>query len=89
MPEVAEHIQEQDTGLLLALTDISCTYSDSYDSFTLTFKFSENEWIENEELTKTYTVDPDLLTDDSPNLVENIGTEIKWKQGKDLTVEVS
>jgi hypothetical protein len=41
--------------------------------------------MENTTLTKKYTIQPDLL-DDNAMLDECFGTEIKWKEGKDLTV---
>lgn len=39
-----------------------------------------------QELTKSYTVSPDLLDDKSPQLSDTTGSEIHWKAGKNLCV---
>ena len=38
-------------------------------------------------LTKAYTVDPDILDDKSPELLENVSSEINWKEGKNLLIK--
>jgi len=80
-----EFITEEDVPALKHLKDITVDYNDSYTSFTLTFHFSENEFFTNTTLTKSYTVSPDLIDDQAPELDETVGSEILWKAGKDLT----
>ena len=64
LPEISEFIQEEDVPLLLKLEDITCTYNDEYTSFTITFFFKENDYMTQTVLTKKYTVDPHLFTDE-------------------------
>jgi nucleosome assembly protein 1-like 1 len=87
-PSCGDFITEDDVSALEALTDLQCVYDESYSSFTLTFTFAENDYFTNETLTKKYTVEPDLLSDASPALVGNVGSEIDWKEGKSLLFTV-
>lgn len=46
-------------------------------NFAITFRFSENEYFENAEITKSfYQMQEDVISESTP---------IKWKEGKDLT----
>ncbi len=84
--DIREFIEEEDLPLMEKLKDITVTYNENFDSFTLTFCFHPNEYMEQTELKKTYTVSPDLIDEESPALTGIDYTEIKWKAGKDLTV---
>ncbi|KAL9647698.1 hypothetical protein ABK040_015187 [Willaertia magna] len=53
--------------------------------FKIHFKFAENPFFTNEVLTKTYYYDEP----DSEDIAISEGTEINWKEGKDLTVKVT
>lgn len=81
-----ELIAEEDVPALEALTSITCSYDESFSSFTLKFTFAENEYFTNTVLTKTYGVSPDLLDEKAPALTSNEGTAIDWKPTKNLTV---
>lgn len=50
-------------------------------SFTLSFRFRENPFFENEVLTKTYVMHPD----DYEDVAEAQGCQILWKKGMDVT----
>lgn len=86
LEEIGDYITEEDVPLLLKITDIRCTISDDYDAFTLHFHFAENDFMTNSVLTKTYTVDPHLLTEEAPALTGCEASPIEWKDGQDLTV---
>lgn len=53
--------------------------------FKLTFTFKENPYFTNTVLTKSYY----MLDDEEPVLERSEGTQIDWKQGKNITVKVS
>jgi len=83
-----EYITEEDVDALECLTDITCKYSPGMTSFVLTFTFDENDFFTNKVLTKEYTVDPDLLDDQSPTLSSVAAPDpIEWKEGKNLLVQ--
>lgn len=90
-----ENITDKDAVALKYLTDVSCeTVTQRTDvapdvppslpvgSFTLTFRFADNPFFENDVLTKTYI----MHVDDFEELDEARGTKVLWKHGKDLTV---
>ena len=83
-PDIAEFIDDEDLPLMQEIADVSVTYSEDYSQFTIIFKFNENEYVQETKLTKTYTIEPDIL-DDSSTLTGSEGTEIHWKPGKNLT----
>ena len=60
---------------------------EKYKSFKLTFSFEENDYFTNDTLEKSYVVDPDLLDENFPSLESATGTEIDWKEGKNLCVK--
>lgn len=75
---------ELDGPALESLTDIKLEYTDDYSGFKLSFHFAPNEYFTNEILSKSYTVSPDLLDDTAPALTSVDGTEINWKDKKNL-----
>lgn len=85
--QIGQFVCEDDVPLLQCLTDIKCDCSTDYKTFTLSFFFKENEYFTNTVLTKAYTVDPDILDEKSPELLENVSSEISWKEGKNLLVK--
>jgi nucleosome assembly protein 1-like 1 len=81
---VSSLLGEQDGPALQALTDIKLEYADDYSSFKLLFHFAPNDYFTNEILSKSYTVSPDLLEETAPALTSVEGTEIQWKDKKNL-----
>jgi len=80
---VAPEIKEKDEEILKHLTNI-VYIPDESDSlkFELVFTFSENEFFTNTTLTKSFV----MRDDDEP--LSGKGTEIEWKEGKDVTVKL-
>ena len=70
------------------MTDIRLEYLEGDQlGFKLLFYFSPNECFENEVLEKTYLYKPEI--DYSGDFIYDraVGTEIRWKEDKDLTKE--
>jgi nucleosome assembly protein 1-like 1 len=84
-PEIGEFIHEDDVPILASISDITIEYSDDMKIFKVLFHFQENEFFSNDVLTKTYTVDPDLVSDKAGELEEIDSCTIEWKEGKDVT----
>lgn len=86
---ISEQITEADRGALKFLTDIRLSYlpDANQPGFKLTFYFDKNEFFDNEVLEKIYYYKPEI--DYSGDFVYDhaTGTEIKWKEDKDLTKE--
>ncbi|OBZ78712.1 hypothetical protein A0H81_00068 [Grifola frondosa] len=83
-------ITERDAGALKHLIDIRIAYlpsSDPKPGFKLQFVFSPNEYFENEILEKTYLYQEEVGYSGDFMYDRAIGTEIKWKEDKDLTKE--
>ena len=83
-------ITERDAGALKHLTDITLEYlpsSDPKPGFKLLFRFSPNEYFENEVLEKTYVYQEEVGYSGDFVYDRAIGCEIKWKEDKDLTKE--
>ena len=86
-------IEKHDEPLFNHLLDIKAIYNDNKGlDFTLEFHFSENEYMTNKVLTKSYTVeckvdDADPFSFDGPSIVKTTGCKIDWKKGKNLTVK--
>lgn len=76
---ISKQIQEKDRQILMYLQDVSCNlHQDSY-GFDLVFTFEKNDYFNNEVLKKTF-----VMT--KQNVIEKCeGTEIQWKDGKDVT----
>lgn len=90
--ELEDVIEEWDEPVLEHLKDITKDFLDPNDlskGFKLMFHFAENPFFENEMLWKEY-----LIVETSPYTGEQEPTEIKaseiiWKPGKDVTVEIT
>ena len=81
--DIQGFITEEDIPLMEKIKDITVKYNEDFTSF-LHFTSPSYEYIEQQELQKTYTVSPDLFDEESPTLTGNDCTEIIWKAGKDL-----
>ncbi|KAI8904343.1 hypothetical protein EDD86DRAFT_258822, partial [Gorgonomyces haynaldii] len=87
--QIADMITPEDEHCLQNLVDIKFEYLNDNPGFKLDFVFSENEYFTNTVLSKTY-----YLTDSpDPSYGDVVydraeGTEIDWKEGKDLSVTV-
>ncbi|KAK9763504.1 histone chaperone [Basidiobolus ranarum] len=84
---LAEMITTTDESVLSHLMDIRLGYLENNPGFKLEFEFEENEYFTNTILTKSYfyqesTTSGDLVFDHAE------GTEIQWKEGKDLSTTV-
>ncbi|KXN85904.1 Putative nucleosome assembly protein C2D10.11C [Leucoagaricus sp. SymC.cos] len=92
---LSELITDRDEAALKHIINIHFEYlDDSPESehggktgFKLFFTFSPNEFFENEVLTKTYLYQQELGYNGDFIYGRAIGTEIKWKEDKDLTKE--
>ena len=85
MPVTADLVKEQDLESLAPLKDVRCVNYENGKGFILEFEFGKNDFFENKVLYKSYDV-PNLLLADEPILKNVIGTDIKWKPHKNLTV---
>eukprot|EP01147_Barroeca_monosierra_P002187 gene2187-5203_t len=90
---IAELIQEHDQEPLSYLEDIQCRLLGNNSGFELNFVFSENPFFTNRELRKTYHLDHNQSADEElvymgPIFQKTVGTQIQWKNGKDVTVKV-
>ncbi|KAG6846318.1 hypothetical protein H0H93_014679, partial [Arthromyces matolae] len=91
-PGIADLITDRDEDALKNLTDIRIEYLDAKGSedkpgFKLLFVFGSNEYFENEILEKTYLYQSEVGYSGDFVYDRAIGTEIKWKEDKDLTKE--
>ena len=90
---IEDTVKEHDEPLLNHLEDVKVVYADNKGlDFTLEFHFSDNEYITNKVLTKTYVVEckvdeNDPFSFNGPNIVQATGCKIDWKKGKNLTVK--
>jgi len=92
---LADLITDRDETALKHLIDIRYEYlTDSPEDehsgkpgFKLIFTFSPNEFFDNEILIKTYTYQQEVGYNGDFIYDRAIGTEIKWKEDKDLTKE--
>ncbi|KAG1896372.1 NAP-domain-containing protein [Suillus fuscotomentosus] len=87
---LSEIITERDASALKNLTDIRLSYlpSDSpKPGFKISFIFSPNDYFENDVLDKTYLYQEEVGYTGDFVYDHAIGTEIKWKEEKDLTKE--
>ncbi|EKM77523.1 hypothetical protein AGABI1DRAFT_86473 [Agaricus bisporus var. burnettii JB137-S8] len=88
---LSDLITDRDEGALKHLIDIRYEYlndtteQDGKPGYKLFFDFSPNEYFENEILTKTYIYQQEVGYSGDFIYDRAIGTEIKWKEGKDLT----
>lgn len=87
---LSELITERDASALKHLTDIRLSYLPSDQpkpGFKIAFHFSPNEYFENEVLEKTYLYQEEVGYSGDFVYDRAIGTEVKWKEDKDLTKE--
>lgn len=76
---IARLIQEKDRPILMHLQDIQCDLHTTGYGFDLTFTFEKNDYFKNAQLKKAF-----VMT--RQNIIEKCeGTEIEWKDGKDVT----
>ncbi|MFH4979758.1 hypothetical protein AB6A40_006467 [Gnathostoma spinigerum] len=91
-PQVGTLIQSHDEPILKHLMDITVSISTDPDSYTLTFHFEPNEYFEQTELTKFYTLQMTPREDDpfvyeGPTVYEAKGSKIEWKKDKNVTLK--
>ncbi|KAJ3513795.1 hypothetical protein NMY22_g14935 [Coprinellus aureogranulatus] len=86
-PGIGELITDRDADALKSLTDIQIEYLTDEPGFKLNFFFSPNDYFENEVLVKTYVYRTEVSFTGDFVYDRSIGTEIKWKEDKDLTTE--
>lgn len=87
---LSEIITERDAAALKHLLDVRISYlgqSEEKPGFKLTFVFSPNEFFDDEILEKTYVYQEEVGYSGDFVYDRAIGTEIKWKEDKDLTKE--
>lgn len=80
---LGEEIKEKDEEVLQHLTDVKVArefQGAKEKSMTLTFTFSDNEWFSNSTLTKKF-----ILDERDGHAVSSVGTEIEWKDDKNIT----
>ncbi|CAL1697113.1 unnamed protein product [Somion occarium] len=85
-----EIITDRDAAALKHLVDVRIDYlppTDPKPGFKLSFHFTPNEFFENEVLEKTYLYQEEVGYGGDFVYDRAIGTEIKWKEDKDLTKE--
>ncbi|PCH32978.1 NAP-domain-containing protein [Wolfiporia cocos MD-104 SS10] len=80
-------ITDRDAGALKHLVDIRLSYLTDKPGYKLSFVFSPNEYFENEVLEKTYLYQEEVGYSGDFMYDRAIGTDIKWKEDKDLTKE--
>lgn len=86
---ISELITDRDAEALKSLTDIKLSYRSPTEKpgFTLSFFFKANDYFENDILEKTYLYRAEIDYSGDFMYDHAIGTEIKWKENKDLTKE--
>ena len=87
---LSDLITDRDAGALKHITDLRIEYLSSSEpkpGFKLIFEFSPNEYFENDVLEKTYVYREEVGYSGDFVYDRAIGTEIKWKDEKDLTKE--
>lgn len=74
-------IFEKDRPILMYLLDVDCNLHAEGYGFDLVFRFEKNDYFTNTELKKSFTMT-------KQNIIEKCeGTEIAWKEGKDVTIK--
>ncbi|KAI3635975.1 hypothetical protein MIR68_005856 [Amoeboaphelidium protococcarum] len=95
-PMLEEIVMEEDYPALDHLIDVRFSLLADNPGFRLEFEFKENPFFENSILSKEYYLEDQAGEDDddevagSDDLVYDhaVGTEIKWRDGKDLTHKI-
>lgn len=94
-PKISEIVQQHDQDALEYLEDIQSSFlegdNECVASYTITFRFAPNPYFTNECLVKTYYMEsaPPASEGGNPlqrdyNFFHSVGTEINWKEDKDL-----
>eukprot|EP00826_Nyctotherus_ovalis_P038292 TRINITY_DN3580_c0_g1_i15.p1 TRINITY_DN3580_c0_g1~~TRINITY_DN3580_c0_g1_i15.p1 ORF type:complete len:274 (+),score=112.40 TRINITY_DN3580_c0_g1_i15:433-1254(+) len=83
-PVITTYLKDFDMPILESVTDIRSEKTEN-NSYRIIFKFAPNEYFANTELVKTMVMDKI----DDQICKETIGTEIEWKEGKNVTVKVT
>jgi len=83
-PVLESYMKEFDLPILNFVTDIKAKKEEG-NSYKITFTFAPNDYFTNTQLTKTMIMDKK----DDQICKETIGTEIEWKEGKNVTVKVT
>jgi nucleosome assembly protein 1-like 1 len=78
---LVEEIKEKDEDALKHLTKLEYESEKGTNNFTIKFHFSANDYFTNDILTKRFEISED------DEVTKTVGTEIKWKEGKNLTVK--
>jgi nucleosome assembly protein 1-like 1 len=89
-PQMEGEIEEHDEPVMEYLQNISVSDLDPDDAqkgFRLQFHFSENPYFENAVLSKEFHSKEASPYRDDIDTTEIVATTIKWKPGKDVTVE--
>ncbi|KAI0271273.1 hypothetical protein BC834DRAFT_433509 [Gloeopeniophorella convolvens] len=87
---ISDLITERDAGALKHLVDLRIEYlpsSEPKPGFKLIFEFTPNDYFENTVLEKTYIYREEVGYSGDFVYERAVGTEIKWKDEKDLTKE--
>jgi len=84
---ISSLITDRDADALKSLTDITIEYLTDKPGFKLIFAFAPNDYFENATLEKTYIYRTEVSFTGDFVYDRAIGTEIKWKEDKDLTTE--
>lgn len=79
---LVEEIKEKDEEALKHLHKLEYENEEGSNNFIVKFHFSPNEYFTNEVLTKKFFISED------DEVTKTEGTEIKWKEGKNLTVKI-
>lgn len=87
---ISELVTDRDAEALKHLTDVQVSYLSGEDQlgFKLSFFFSPNEYFEDAVLEKTYLYRPEIDWSGDYTYDRALGTQIHWKEEKDLTKEV-
>jgi nucleosome assembly protein 1-like 1 len=82
--DIFDELNKKDEDSLKYLTNVTSTDFSGEDGkgFTLEFHYRENPYFENKVLSKKFYTEPE--SEDSDLKIPK-GTEIEWKEGKDLT----
>ncbi|KAK9470580.1 uncharacterized protein V1510DRAFT_422731 [Dipodascopsis tothii] len=83
----SESITDKDEEVLKNLVDVRLEYLEK-PGFRLVFEFSQNEYFTNSVLTKTYYYQEQTAYSGDYVYDHAVGDEIKWKEGKNLTVKI-
>lgn len=90
-PHLRDNIEEWDEPVLQYLGDVTKSYIDAEKpgkGFKLEFHFAENPYFSNKSLWKEYHLGEGSPYNSEVDVTEIVVSEISWKEGKNVTVEV-